>query len=186
MSSINIATTDGTFTAYLAEAPLTPAPTVVVLQEAFGVNADMRAWCDDLAAQGFNAVCPDLYWRQEPGLQLSEKAKDWPKAAAFVQAVDLDKAVEDVRATMSTVEVMGICDETVGVMGFCLGALLTYLVAARGCRGGCLLSRWEDGRIPGGSVECSRSTSDALRRPGRVHFVRSSSGDPRDAHTARC
>jgi len=132
MGSINITTRDGSFAAYLAEAPVTPAPTVVVLQEAFGVNADMRAWCDELSAQGFNAVCPDLYWRQQPGLALSDKAVDWPKAAAIYEALNLDKAVDDVRATMSAAKAMEISAGKVGVMGFCLGALLTYLAAVRG------------------------------------------------------
>jgi carboxymethylenebutenolidase len=132
MGSITVITPDGAFSAYLAAAPSTPAPTVVVLHEAFGVNADMRAWCDELAAQGFNALCPDLYWRQQPGLQLSDKAVDWPQAAAFYEALDLDKAVDDVRATMSAAKELAIGDGKVGVMGFCLGALLTYLAAVRG------------------------------------------------------
>ena len=117
MGSINVATADGHITAYLAAAPKFPAPTVVVLQEAFGVNADMRAWCDELAAQGFNAVCPDLYWRQEPGLQLSDKAVDWPKAAAYYEAMDLDKAIDDVLATVSAVKQMAISDGVVSEGG---------------------------------------------------------------------
>jgi len=132
MSSIDIITNDGVFAAYLATAPATPAPTVVVLHEAFGVNADMRAWCDELAAHGLNAVCPDLYWRQQPGLQLSDKASDWPKAAAIYEALNLDKAVDDVRDTLAAAKVMGIGNGKVGLMGFCLGALLTYLSAVRG------------------------------------------------------
>ncbi|MFD2274370.1 dienelactone hydrolase family protein [Undibacterium arcticum] len=72
-SSIDIVTPDGSFYAYLAEPKAIPAPAVVVLQEAFGVNEDLRATCDELATKGFIAVCPDLYWRQEPMLQLSEK-----------------------------------------------------------------------------------------------------------------
>lgn len=132
MSLIDVTTPDGTFSAYLAAAALTPAPTVVVLHEAFGVNDDMRAWCDELATHGFNAVCPDLYSRQQPGLQLSDKAVDWPKAAAIYEALDLDKAVDDVRATMAAAKDIANGDGKVGVMGFCLGALLTYLAAVRG------------------------------------------------------
>lgn len=132
MNSITISRPDGSFNAYLAATPLKPAPTVVVLHEAFGVNADMRAWCDELAAHGFNAICPDLYWRQQPGLQLSDKAVDWPKAAAVYEALNLDQAVGDVRATMSAAKEIGLGNGRVGVMGFCLGALLTYLAAVRG------------------------------------------------------
>jgi carboxymethylenebutenolidase len=62
---------DGTFNAYIARPKTLPAATVVVLQELFGVNADIRKTCDELAEQGFVAVAPDLFWRQEPGVDLS-------------------------------------------------------------------------------------------------------------------
>jgi hypothetical protein len=55
---------DGTFAAYIARPKTSPAPAVVVLQELFGVNADIRKTCDELADQGFLAVAPDLFWRQ--------------------------------------------------------------------------------------------------------------------------
>ena len=59
---------DGTFDAYIARPQASPAPAVVVLQELFGVNADIRKTCDELAEQGFLAVAPDLFWRQEPAV----------------------------------------------------------------------------------------------------------------------
>jgi carboxymethylenebutenolidase len=62
---------DGVFGAYIARPKTLPAPAVVVLQELFGVNADIRKHCDELAEQGFIAVAPDLFWRQEPGVDLS-------------------------------------------------------------------------------------------------------------------
>ncbi len=62
---------DGTFGAYVARPETLPAPAVVVLQELFGVNADIRKTCDELAEQGFVAVAPDLFWRQEPDVDLS-------------------------------------------------------------------------------------------------------------------
>ena len=62
---------DGAFAAYIARPKTSPAPAVVVLQEVFGVNADIRRHCDELAEQGFLAVAPDLFWRQEPGVDLS-------------------------------------------------------------------------------------------------------------------
>src|SRR6476659_3971010 len=62
---------DGAFAAYIARPKTSPAPAVVVLQELFGVNADIRKTCDELAEQGFIAVAPDLFWRQEPGVDLS-------------------------------------------------------------------------------------------------------------------
>ena len=54
----------GTFHAYIARPAKLPAPAVIVLQELFGVNADIRATCDELGAQGFFAIAPDLFLRQ--------------------------------------------------------------------------------------------------------------------------
>ena len=58
---------EGEFSAYAARPKNLPAPAVVVLQELFGVNADIRKTSDELAEQGFLAVAPDFLWRQEPG-----------------------------------------------------------------------------------------------------------------------
>jgi carboxymethylenebutenolidase len=76
----HIATTGqhGVFAAYIARPKTLPAAAVVVLQELFGVNADIRKHCHDLAEQGFIAVAPDLFWRQQPGVDLSVTSEaDW-------------------------------------------------------------------------------------------------------------
>ena len=75
---ISIEGRDGAFNAYIARPKTLPASTVVVLQELFGVNADIRKTCDELAEQGFIAIAPDLFWRQEPGVDLSVTSEaDW-------------------------------------------------------------------------------------------------------------
>ena len=61
---ISINGRNGTFGAHVARPEALPAPAVVVLHEVFGVNADIRKTCDELAEQGFIAVAPDLFWRQ--------------------------------------------------------------------------------------------------------------------------
>jgi hypothetical protein len=68
---ISINGRNGVFGAYIAKPETAPAPAVVVLQEVFGVNADIRKHCDELAKLGYIAVAPDLFWRQEPGVDLS-------------------------------------------------------------------------------------------------------------------
>ena len=71
---ILIESPDGTFRAYISRPAKLPAPAVVVLQELFGVNADIRATCNELAAEGFIAIAPDLFWRQEPGVDLDVRS----------------------------------------------------------------------------------------------------------------
>jgi hypothetical protein len=56
---INIEGRDGAFAAYIARPKTIPAPAVVVLQELFGVNADIRKHCDELAEQGYLTLAPD-------------------------------------------------------------------------------------------------------------------------------
>src|ERR1700741_3709697 len=65
---ISVTGQDGTFAAYISRPKTLPAPAVVVLQELFGGDADIRETCDELAEQGFIVVAPDLFWRQEPGV----------------------------------------------------------------------------------------------------------------------
>ena len=85
---ITIEGRDGAFDAYIARPKTLPAPAVVVLQELFGVNADIRKTCDELAEQGFVAVAPDLFWRQEPGVDLSVTSEaDWQHGLRLYQSV---------------------------------------------------------------------------------------------------
>ena len=59
--------------AYVATPSGKPRGGIVVIQEIFGVNAGIRAIADDYARKGYIAVCPDLFWRVEPGLELTDR-----------------------------------------------------------------------------------------------------------------
>src|ERR1700694_678562 len=94
---------DGTFAAYIARPKALPAPAVVVLQEVFGVNDDIRKTCDELAEQGFLAAAPDLFWRQEPGVDLSVTSElDWQHGLCLYQAYDRNAGTADVSDTAET------------------------------------------------------------------------------------
>jgi dienelactone hydrolase family protein len=86
-----------------AQAAKVPAPVVIVLQELFGVNADIRATCDELAAQGFVAIAPDLFWRQEPGVDLNVRSEaDWQHGLRLYTAYDRDAGAKDIMQTIRT------------------------------------------------------------------------------------
>ncbi|MCB8882699.1 dienelactone hydrolase family protein [Acidisoma cellulosilytica] len=130
--TITIETEDGAFSAYLAKPDHLPAPAVVVLHEIFGVNRDIRQTCDELAAAGFIAVAPDLFWRQEPGVDLNTLSdEEWQKGFALYTGYDRDIGVDDIVATLDAAAELDDGTGMVGVMGFCLGGLMTYLTAAR-------------------------------------------------------
>jgi len=129
---ITIEGQDGAFGAYIARPMALPAPAVVVLHEVFGVNADIRKTCDELAEQGFIAVAPDLFWRQEPGVDLSVTSEpDWQHGLRLYQAYDRDAGARDVKDTANAVAELPGCIGRVAVLGYCLGGLMTFLTAAR-------------------------------------------------------
>ena len=69
------------FSAYCAMPASGNGPGLIVIQEIFGINANMRKLCDDFAAKGYIAICPDLFWRQQPGVQLTDKTpEEWERA----------------------------------------------------------------------------------------------------------
>jgi carboxymethylenebutenolidase len=130
--SITVKGRNGTFGAYIARPDASPAPAVVVLQEVFGVNADIRKTCDELAALGFVAVAPDLFWRQEPGVDLDVRSEpDWQYGLRLYQAYDRDAGARDVKDTIAATAKLPECTGKVAVLGYCLGALMTFLTAAR-------------------------------------------------------
>ena len=123
---------NGKFDAYIARPKIMPAAAVVVLQELFGVNADIRKTCDELAGQGFVAVAPDLFWRQEPGIDLNVTSEaDWQQGLSLYQAYDRDAGVRDIQDTLKAVAKLPECTGKIGVQGYCLGALMTFLTAVR-------------------------------------------------------
>ncbi len=129
---ITITTADGSFEAYVARPARSPAPAVVVIQEIFGINADLRQTCDELAALGYIALCPDLFWRLEPGVDLSDATEaEWKKGFALYTAFDLDTGVADIDATLAVARSLPGATGKVGLMGYCLGGLMTFLTAAR-------------------------------------------------------
>lgn len=122
----------GSFSAYVALPKSGSGPAIVAIQEIFGVNAGMRQICDDLADKGYVAICPDLFWRQEPGIDITDKTQaEWDKAFELYQGFDVDKGIEDIAATITHIRAHDACNGKVGSVGYCLGGLLAYLTAAR-------------------------------------------------------
>lgn len=130
---ITISGPGGNFSGYLARPGVTgTGPGVVVCQEIFGVNTEMRRVCDWLAQEGFVALCPDLFHRQDPGLTLTDHSEEeWQKAFALYQGFDLDGGSDDLGAALSALRTHEACTGKVGAIGFCLGGLLAYIAATR-------------------------------------------------------
>ena len=122
----------GEFSGYLALPASGFGPGIVVLQEIFGVNSYMRQVCDWYASHGFVALCPDLFWRQEPDIQLTDKSEaEWQKAFQLYQGLDEAKAVEDSAVAVEFLRKHPACSGRVGAVGFCLGGNLAWLLSVR-------------------------------------------------------
>jgi len=105
---------------YLAEAGA-GKPGIIVIQEWWGLNDQIKGIADRLAATGYNALAPDLYKGRVT--QKPDEANHLMTGLDFVGASDQDIA--------GAVKHLATSSRKVGVMGFCLGGALTIAAAAR-------------------------------------------------------
>ncbi|MAU61201.1 dienelactone hydrolase family protein [Parvibaculum sp.] len=126
--TITIKGPDGSFSGYLSKPKSGTGPGIVVIQEIFGVNKVMRDLTDWYASQGFVALCPDLFWRIEPGIDITDQTEEeWKQAFDLFGKFDVDKGIVDIGATIDTLRPM--TTGKVGAVGYCLGGQLAYLTA---------------------------------------------------------
>lgn len=134
MSYTTIKATDGSgsFNAYIAKPDTAKAPAIIMIQEIFGVNGEMRKKCDLWASRGYIAIAPDLFWRQEPGVDITDKTQaEWDKAFALYNGFDAEKGVQDLVATLDFIRADSHCNGKVGAIGYCLGGNLAYQMACK-------------------------------------------------------
>jgi carboxymethylenebutenolidase len=155
----------GRFSAYLALPEGGAGPGIVLIQEIFGVNAVMRGIADGLAAEGYQVACPDLFWRQEPGVQITDKSKaEWDKAFKLMQGFDLDKGISDLISTLDHLRKYKGASGKVGAVGYCLGGQLAYLMACRSS---------SDASVGyyGVMIQNFLSESKAIKKPLMLHIA---------------
>lgn len=175
--TITIKTADGEFSAYLARPATTAAAAVVVIQEIFGVNQVMRDITDGLAAEGYLAVCPDLFWRIEPSIDITDQSEaEWKRAFELFNAFDVDSGVKDIAATIDQIRAHPGCNGKVGAVGFCLGGLLAFLTATR---------TDADASVSyyGVSLEKYLGEAEKLTRPAMLHIAEEDGFVPKEAQT---
>lgn len=176
MPTISITAHDGgSFTGYLAIPASGHGPGLVVAQEIFGVNAVMRGICDDLAAQGFVALCPDLFWRQEPGVDITDGSEaEWQKAFALYQGFNEALGVEDMKASLAALRARPEISGKVGSLGYCLGGKLAWLMATRS-DADCAVSYY------GVGIDAALGEADRISKPLLMHLAGKDSYVPADA-----
>lgn len=132
-TEIAIKTAKGeSFMGYLARPASGRGAGILLLQEIFGVNRVMRDLADGFAGQGYFALVPDLFWRQEPAIQLTDKTEaEWKRAFELYQGFDEKAGIEDAKAALAHLREVPGSTGKAGSVGYCLGGKLAYLMATR-------------------------------------------------------
>lgn len=132
-TNTEIPTLDGSekFPAYVAKPSGAPRGAIIVIQEIFGVNPGIRQKCDDWAAKGYLAVAPDVFWRQQPGVEFdADIPEQFKESVGYMMKHDFDLGIQDVEATIHWLRrEQGVAK--VGLVGFCMGGRVAYMAAAR-------------------------------------------------------
>lgn len=131
-STLRVPLRDGEMGAYLAVPDRTPAGAIIAIMEIWGVNDTMRHHAHEFADAGYVCLVPDLFWRQEPGVELSDRnPADAEKAFDLYYEFDYDLGVQDMEDTRRFLQTLPECNGKVGAVGYCLGGKLCYLMCCR-------------------------------------------------------
>ncbi|WP_186231741.1 dienelactone hydrolase family protein [Burkholderia gladioli] len=171
-------TADGaSFDATVALPEAGRGPVVVLLQEIFGVNAEMREVAELYAAEGYVVVAPDLFHQFAPNIELGYDDAGHAQAFDYYARFDVERAVRDIRATVEHARTMPESTGQVGALGFCLGGKLAYLAAAE-CGVDCAVAYY------GVGIEQSLALASRITCPITLHFGETDPLNPPEALSA--
>ena len=122
----------GEFAGYLALPDSGSGPGLVVIQEIFGVNDYIKNCCQRLSELGYLALAPDLYWRLDSGIAIDEREPSGlQRALGYVRRLDFTKARDDGTAALEHIRGLPeLVGRQAGILGFCLGGNIAFMVAA--------------------------------------------------------
>ncbi len=164
VKQIKITASDGgQFEAYYALPEAGSGPVIVLLQEIFGINAEMREVADLYASEGYVVVVPDLFHQFAPNIELGYSEDDHKKAYDYYQRFDVARAVRDIRSTVEAARTLPESNGKVGALGFCLGGKLAYLAAAE-CGVDCAVGYY------GVAIQDSLDLAHKITCPLALHF----------------
>src|SRR5438876_11230547 len=93
---------------------------VLVIQEIYGVNAHIRAMCDEYAAEGYAALAPALFDRAQRGIELGYDPESMRAGVGFVTRLKPGDVLRDLQAGIDELAKLG----KVGVVGYCYGGTM--------------------------------------------------------------
>ena len=125
---VQITAPDGVMQGFLARPSANAKyPAVVVVQEAFGLNAHIKDVAARLAAEGYVTLAPDLYYREKNAVVGYENLQE---AIRLMMGLWDDKLVKDIGAAITYLQQQpSVRADRIGVTGFCMGGRATFLTA---------------------------------------------------------
>ena len=127
-STRTVQTNDGPMEIYDVAPETKPAGAVIVIQEAFGVNDYIRDVAGRFAAAGHRAIAPTMFHRAGGG---TAPYGDFSKVLPLFEGLTDDGILVDVDAAVAYLHDAGFDDRRIGIVGFCFGGRVTFLVATR-------------------------------------------------------
>lgn len=110
---------------YLVKPASGSGPGVLVIQEWWGLDSGIKEIADRLGAAGFVALAPDLYHGQ------LARHDEMDKAAHLMQSLPPDRAARDMSGAVDYLAGhKAVTSDGIGVIGFCMGGMLSFLIAA--------------------------------------------------------
>jgi carboxymethylenebutenolidase len=152
-ATYTLKTSDGDMELYEAVPDSPPARAVIVIQEAFGVNEHIKDVTRRFADAGYHAVAPALFHRAGGGVA---EYGDMETVVKLIEGFSDDGVLIDVDATRDHLAAAGFTDDATGIVGFCMGGRVSFLVAVRRRLGAAV------GFYGGGIVEAGRFPWPAL------------------------
>ena len=124
----SIASGEDRFDAFCAVPESGSGAGILLFQEIFGINDNIRLVAERLAQAGYTALAPDMFWRIERRFERQDES-GMADAFAMVQQFDFVRAVEDIEASHAHLLAMSECTGKIGALGFCLGGGLAFAAA---------------------------------------------------------
>ncbi len=171
---VTVVSAEQTFPAYLS-LPSGPAKGgVLVIQEIFGVNSHIRSVTERTAEAGYVAIAPDLFHREKPHIELGYTPDDIAKGREHRGKLKDEDVIRDADATAKLMAARAeMKGKKWGVVGFCYGGLVTYLIAAR-------LKPAAAASYYGGGIVNYLGEADKIKCPITFHFGELDKGIPMD------